>query len=68
MDITRGPDGNLWFAEEYGKICRITPAGVVTEFPLPGFPADAAIGVAADSDGNIWFTDTERGQIGRITP
>ena len=31
--ITRGPDGNLWFTEALaGKIGRITPAGVITEF------------------------------------
>src|SRR5262245_58319489 len=31
--ITRGPDGNLWFAESDGnRIGRITPAGVVTQF------------------------------------
>src|SRR5262249_52870362 len=31
--MTRGPDGNLWFTESLaGKIGRITPAGVITEF------------------------------------
>src|SRR5262245_60290413 len=34
--ITRGPDGNLWFAEVDAvggdRIGRITPAGQVTEF------------------------------------
>jgi streptogramin lyase len=34
--ITTGPDGNLWFTEAAGnRIGRITPAGVITEFPLP---------------------------------
>jgi hypothetical protein len=28
--ITAGPDGNLWFAEQAGRIGRITPGGVVT--------------------------------------
>ena len=34
--ITLGPDGNLWFTEfaSPGRIGRITPAGVVTEFPI----------------------------------
>jgi streptogramin lyase len=33
-DITAGPDGNLWFAESNGeRIGRMTPAGVVSEFP-----------------------------------
>jgi hypothetical protein len=31
--ITRGRDGNLWFTEALaGKIGRITPGGVITEF------------------------------------
>src|SRR5882724_2268244 len=34
--IALGPDGNLWFTEGSGnKIGRITPAGEVTEFPMP---------------------------------
>src|SRR5215475_9162502 len=34
--ITRGPDGNLWFAETLAdRIGRITPGGVVTQFSLP---------------------------------
>ena len=38
-----GPDGNLWFTEMTGnRIGRITPAGVVTEFPLPASPPAAA--------------------------
>jgi hypothetical protein len=34
--ITSGPDGNLWFTEDCkNTIGRITPAGRITEFPLP---------------------------------
>jgi streptogramin lyase len=36
--ITAGPDGNLWFTEnETSGVGRITPNGVVTEFPLLPF-------------------------------
>jgi len=57
--ITTGADGNLWFSEflSPGKIARITPAGVITEFPLPptmlGFPWL----IAATPDGSIWFLE-----------
>ncbi|HVE66186.1 MAG TPA: hypothetical protein VNC59_06365, partial [Thermoanaerobaculia bacterium] len=35
-DITAGPDGNVWFTEKLQRaIGRITPAGQLTEFPLP---------------------------------
>jgi streptogramin lyase len=34
--ITTGPDGNMWFAEgQADSIGRSTPAGVITEFPVP---------------------------------
>src|SRR5438105_925769 len=33
--IIAGPDKNLWFTELVGKIGRITPAGAITEFPIP---------------------------------
>jgi hypothetical protein len=34
IGVTAGPDGNIWFTEANGhKIGRITPAGVMTEFP-----------------------------------
>ena len=33
--ITVGPDGALWFINNYGRaIGRITTAGVVTEYPV----------------------------------
>jgi virginiamycin B lyase len=36
--ITLGPDGALWFTENVGsKIRRITTAGLITEYPVPGF-------------------------------
>lgn len=63
--ITRGSDGNLWFTESAGnKIGRITPEGVITEFPLrdDAYP----VGITAGPDGALWFTEEGDG-IGRIT-
>src|SRR3954471_3629927 len=64
--IVTGQDGDLWFSED-GRVARITPAGVVTEFRAglrrSASPGDLAVG----PDGNVWFTDS-RGAIGRITP
>ena len=46
---------------------RITPAGVITEYPIPtpnAFPRAIALG----GDGNIWFGEFGGGKIGEITP
>src|SRR5260370_1292216 len=84
-DITAGPDGAVWFTEIIpnaqngnvtitGKIGRITPAGHISEFPLPS--NSYANDITAGPDGAIWFTEiipnlqslTFVGKIGRITP
>ena len=65
--ITVGSDGNLWFTEQnHGKIGRMTPGHLVTEFgPLSGNGAPTAI--TAGSDGALWFVDQGNNAIGRIT-
>ena len=84
LDLTVGPDGNLWFTETIlsapfpglpGKIARITPDGTITEFPAPS-ALDQPNLITAGPDGNLWFTagDGVTGssaytdRIGRITP
>ena len=78
--ITAGPDGNLWFINDRAtpgsfpatilavSIGRITPAGVITEFPITTpatFPSD----ITSGPDGALWYTEnTSSGpMIGRIT-
>ena len=64
--IVAGRDHNLWFTEASGgKVGRITTAGVITEFRLPG--TGNPQGLTVGPDGNIWFTVSE-GAVGRITP
>ncbi len=66
--ITVGPDNNVWFTEQSsGTIGRITPAGTITEFPLPT-AAGGPAGIAPGPDGNLWFTEQAGNKIGRITP
>ncbi|WP_320670273.1 Vgb family protein [Patulibacter defluvii] len=68
--MVEGPDGNLWFAESRdvpgapGSIGRITPSGVISEFPLG---EGSARTLATGPDGNLWYTDPERDRIGRIS-
>lgn len=60
--ITRGPDGNLWFTTAVDKIGRITAAGEITEFA-----AKAAFGITTGPDGSLWFTPSYTSTIGRMT-
>jgi streptogramin lyase len=74
--ITAGADGNLWFTNSgIDAIGKITPSGVVTEYPLPPDPSTAltiipddngADAIVAGPDGNIWFTAI--GYIGKMDP
>ncbi len=69
VDITSGPDGNLWFVEFNGdKIGKITPSGTVTEYTIPTSNTSPE-GITSGPDGNLWFTEQYgASQIGKITP
>ncbi len=67
--ITAGSDGNVWFALASGSIGRITPAGVVTEFPVPTtvLPAGTTFSdLRTGPDANLWAATTN-GKLLRIT-
>jgi streptogramin lyase len=63
IDITRGPDGNLWFAEESAhQVARITPSGSITEYAVSGDPVDIWAG-----QGNlVWFSEFDADLVGNI--
>ena len=69
--IVLGPDGNFWFTESQlngnARIGRITPGGVVTEYPIATAPSTALAIVAGQ--GALWFSwsTSTAGKIGRIT-
>jgi streptogramin lyase len=65
--ITAGRDGNLWFTERAtSKIGRITPAGVVTEFPT-ATPSAEPFGITSGPNGFLFFTERNVDKIGRST-
>ena len=67
-DITQGWDGNLWLTySDRPDIGRMTPAGVVTDFPIPTADAGAGGIAAGYDDGATWFTEPTGNKIGRIT-
>ncbi|MEO8430276.1 MAG: hypothetical protein ABI592_02125 [Acidobacteriota bacterium] len=65
IGLAAGPDGNLWYVGNRGRIGRMTMAGDVTEFSTPDRVTELG-GIAAGPDGNLWFTEV-RGAIGRIS-
>jgi hypothetical protein len=63
--IAAGPDGNLWFTEDYyppresgvGQIGTINPAThAITEFSIP-YTGSYPVGITTGPDGNVWFAD-----------
>jgi streptogramin lyase len=70
-DMTLGPDGNIWFADD-GKrpaIGRITPQGTIDEFRAGLAPRGRPGAIVPGPDGNLWFTEVGRSRgIGRIAP
>lgn len=79
-DITKGPDGNLWFAGQAhlftttifarfpgfaGTFNPTTHAS--TAFTLPNFQT-AFVSITTGPDGNVWYTDSESPLVGRINP
>src|SRR6266446_3963883 len=49
---------------------RVTPAGVITEFPPLSSPTPLSgpDSITVGPDGNLWFTEDSGNKIGRITP
>jgi virginiamycin B lyase len=64
--LTGGPDGNVWMTDFAGQIARVTPAGVVTLFDIPG---DGAWDIVTGPDGNLWYTAPfgNDSTVGKIT-
>jgi streptogramin lyase len=52
LDITRGPDGNIWFADLSNGYGRITPDGELTKYPMSD---RAPFGITSGPDGNLWI-------------
>jgi len=65
LAIVAAPDGNLYITQHSdGTVARMTYGGVVTkEFRLPSGSPD---GLGLDSGGDLWFTQGNFGQVGRI--
>jgi streptogramin lyase len=64
-----GPDGNLWFADKSPTapaIGRITPSGVITEFPLTLLPGQSLNPANFGPDGGLWVGTNNPGGVARF--
>lgn len=67
LNITVGPDGNLWFTDcGLNKIGRITTSGEIVEFPIPTAGSGPA-GITAGADGDLYFVESNAGRVARST-
>ena len=68
-DPAVGPDGALWFTEQFvNKLGRLDPAsGTIKEYPLKT-DKSGPHGLVADRYGNIWYTGNYAGLIGKLDP
>ena len=66
LDVAVDATGIVWFTEANGQIGRLDPAtGVITEFPVAGFPRQIDIA----TDGAVWWTERFTPQaVGRLDP
>jgi len=76
--LTLGPDGCLWFLESQGnKVGRVTPAGEITEFPIPSgkqfdffnhpFRSSQPTGLIVGPDRALWFAESATARVARIS-
>jgi virginiamycin B lyase len=68
--IAPGPDHNLWFSEyaaDVHKLGRISLAGEITEFELPGTVTNS-VGIATGPNGMLWVTQGDAGDLLMVTP
>src|SRR3954454_13767133 len=58
VGVTRGPDGNVWFADKAnpGQIGQITQSVAVATYAVTS--KDAAPTGVASGPGRMWFTET----------
>jgi streptogramin lyase len=64
--ITSSLDGSLWFTESGDQIGRLTPQGVITEFPVPT-PGSRPWAITPGPDGNLWFTEVFGNRVAKMT-
>lgn len=64
--ITMGPDGNVWFTDEFERVSKMTPGGVVTDYVTSNPDYAFTTEMTGGPDGNVWFAETYPGSICKV--
>ena len=66
--VAAGTDGGVWFVDEAkpGAIGRIATSGSVARYTT-GLTRDATFGALTAGPGGMWFTETSKNKIGRVS-
>jgi virginiamycin B lyase len=67
--ITAGPDGNIWFVDDFGEVGHIAPDGTnVTRFELlfPGVVPKTQL-IISGPDGNLWIDEAALQALGQVS-
>jgi virginiamycin B lyase len=64
--LVSGPGNQMWTAVTSGWIAAIAMNGEVTERRIP-VAGTAPVGIAADGDGAVWFSESRKPALGRMT-
>lgn len=54
--LATGPDGNVWYTNYDGTISRITPDGVIKDFPFVSGGGVEPYGITLGPDHNLWVS------------
>ena len=66
IDITAGPDGNLWFTEVGTKLGRLRTDGGLAETSAGITPGTTLGQITVGNDGNLWVTEPSTQSVARI--
>jgi len=65
--VAAAPDGRVWFTQGEASLCRLDPGtNTVLYYSLP--TGSAALAVAVEAKGQVWFSDTGHAALGRLDP
>src|SRR5205085_361447 len=63
--IVRGPEDNLWFTRDDGRVSRLTVDGRLDD--IVRYQGVSANGLAVGPDGALWITVPSAHRIGRVS-